>query len=650
MTSKSSNNQLPTFGRIASDQSNCHRVFFFIKLPSSTPSFQNSSDTKSAGNMIIRRSASAFVTPLLHPIISKTSTYTPVAASYKIRSLSSLYSSSFLSPRRSASCLQFQRSKASIVRLLTMATASKDQPGVLDTDDSGGVLIFPRQGTVSFSYGDEVTKYSGDLLVLGVWANDQDDPDAPYQLPSTLAEFDKKIANGVLADLIKDADFKAKPSSVTEVARLTSGPVKRVVLFGLGKRSAGSLSAGLAARAAISKGSSIKDCKSVGLFIDDAHASDIVSAAEGAVLGGYIDERYREHKDAEKIPEQIVLVGVSESDKTDAAIQKGRSIALGVITTKELVSAPANCLTPQTLAIASRTVASEGGLDVKVMGRSECEKLGMGAYLGVGRGSTDEPQFIHMIYRPKGDVKKKICLVGKAVTFDTGGTNLKTGPGSMIDMMKFDMGGSAVVLGTAKIVGETKPDNVEIHFIMPAVENMIGDRAIHPGDILKASNGKTVEVLNTDAEGRLCLADALVYAENLGDVDYVVDLATLTGAIIISLGNDVAGMFTTSDELADSLSKAGKEVGEALWRMPLVDEYAEQLKSKIADLRNIGTGRAGSSIVAALFLREFVKTKNWAHLDIAGTVWSDKKGGATGYGVKTMYNWIESLSEGSTSK
>lgn len=597
--------------------------------------------------IIIRRTASAFVTSFFHSSVPKSSAATSCPSiSTTLRSVSSLRSSSFLSPQRFATSLPFEHtSTTTVTRPFAMVSASKNQPGVLDTDESGGVLLFPRQGTVSVSYSQDIINYSGDLLVLGVWASEEDDPDASYELPPSIAEFDKKVANGVLADLVQDADFKAKPSSMTDVARLTSAPVKRVVLFGLGKRSAGSLSVCSAARTALSKGCAIKDCKSVGLFIDDARASDIASAAEGAILGGYIDERYKEKKDSDKVPQEVVLVGVSKSKENDAAIEKGRSVALGIITTKEVVSAPANCLTPHTLATAARTVASECGMDVKVMGRAECEKLGMGAYLGVGRGSTDEPQFIHMTYRPKGDVKKKICIVGKAVTFDTGGTNLKTGPGSMIEMMKFDMGGSAVALGTAKVVGALKPDNVEVHFIMPAVENMIGDRAIHPGDILKASNGKTVEVLNTDAEGRLCLADALVYAENLGDVDYVVDIATLTGAIIVSLGNDVAGMWSSSDELADTLTNAGKAVGEALWRMPLVDEYVEQLKSKIADLRNIGTGRAAGSITAALFLREFVKTKNWAHLDIAGTVWSEKKGGATGYGVKTMYQWIESLSQ-----
>lgn len=200
-------------------------------------------------------------------------------------------------------------------------------------------------------------------------------------------------------------------------------------------------------------------------------------------------------------------------------------------------------------------------------------------------------------------------------------------------------------VSTASIALAVKPPNVEVHFIMPAVLNMISQNAFLPGDILTASNGKTIEVLNTDAEGRLCLCDALVYAEkHIGDLDAMVDIATLTGACIVALGNDIAGMWTPSDDLSEALMNAAKGTPDKYWRMPLAEEYAEQLKSKIADLRNIGQGRGASSITAALFLKEFVKTKEWAHLDIAGTAWSDKKGGATGFGVRTMVNWVESLS------
>lgn len=510
-------------------------------------------------------------------------------------------------------------------------------PGVLDTDNRGGVLMGPRNGTVAVKFFPSLAEYTGELLVLAVWAPEDDDKE--YEVPSAIG--DALGLKEVLAEIVADSEFKAKTGSSTEVVRVVGKGPKRVALYGLGKKGKEGSPAAGAAKFAVQKGIGVKMCSSVGLYIEDGGLKEVASAAEGGTVGGYVDERYREKKETEKVPEELMIVGNGGGVEMEGAVNRGVAIATGIITTKEVVAAPANALTPATMAVAAEMVAKEVGLGIKVMGRAECEKLGMGSYLGVGRGSTDEPKFIHMWYRPEGDITKKLCMVGKTVTFDTGGTNLKTQGG--IEMMKFDMGGGAVCLGTAKALGQLKPEGVEVHFIMPAVENMLSDRAIHPGDILKASNGKTVEVLNTDAEGRLTLADAVVYAEGLGDVDYVVDLATLTGAIIVGLGNEVAGMYSSSDEMAEMLLDASKKVGEGMWRMPLVEEYVEQLKSKIADLRNIGAGRAGGSITAALFIREFVKTKNWAHIDIAGTVWNDKKGGATGYGVKTMVEWIESV-------
>lgn len=492
---------------------------------------------------------------------------------------------------------------------------------------------------LDIGFSPDLAAYAGEILVLAVWAPEDDDAD--FTIPPSLAPFDK---DGLLTEVVADAEFKAKPGSSTETVRVVGTGAKRLVLYGLGKKSKGCKVVAGAAKFAVEKGTAIKSCTSAALFVDGASVGDVAAAAEGANVGAYIDERYREKKESEKVPSELLIVGLESTAEYAAAVKRGTAIATGVITTKEVVAAPANALTPLTLSLAAEKVAEETGLDIKIMGRTECEELGMGSYLGVGRGSTDEPKFIHMTYKPEGGATKKVCLVGKAVTFDTGGTNLKVGA-SMIELMKFDMGGSGVALGTAKAIGEIKPKGIEVHFIMPAVENMLSDKAIHPGDILKASNGKTIEVLNTDAEGRLCLADALVYAEKLGDVDYIVDMATLTGACIVSLGNDVAGLWSSSDELAESLVKSGEEVGESMWRMPLYEDYAEQLKSKIADLKNIGAGRAGSSITAALFLKEFVTTKNWAHIDMAGPVWSDKKGGATGYGVKTMVKWLESVVE-----
>lgn len=520
-------------------------------------------------------------------------------------------------------------------------SSAKSVPGVLDTDDLGGVLMYPREGKLKVKCGSSVEECTSALLVIAVWAPEDDEAD--FELPLSLLAFEKSIGNGVLSEIISDAEFKAKSGQSTDVVRILGSGPKRVALYGLGKISKGSSSLSGAAKFVMKKGKDIKSCTSVGLYIEDASVNDVRYAAEGGVTGSFIDERYKEKKDTDKVPTEMILFGITPSPEYDTAIQQGHALAMGVITCKEVINAPANTLTPETLALASEVVAKECNLDIKVMGRDECQALGMGCYLGVGRGSTDEPKFIHMTYKPEGEIKKKICLVGKAVTFDTGGTNLKVG--GMIELMKFDMGGSAAVLGTAKVIGELKPKGVEVHFLMPAVENMIGDRAIHPGDVLKASNGKTVEVINTDAEGRLCLADALVYGENLGNVDYIVDIATLTGANMIALGKNVGGMWTPSDDLADALMECSKSGGESFWRMPLVEEYADQMKSKIADLRNIGTVRWGGAIVASLFLKEFVTTKNWAHLDIAGPVWNDKEGGATGFGVKTLTKFVESHAE-----
>jgi leucyl aminopeptidase len=319
------------------------------------------------------------------------------------------------------------------------------------------------------------------------------------------------------------------------------------------------------------------------------------------------------------------------------------STCAGVELARQLVAAPPNVLTPQALADTAAGIARDFGLELKVLERADCEALGMGAYLGVTQGSDLPPKFIHLTYRPAGEVRRRVALVGKGLTFDSGGYNLKTA-GSQIEMMKYDMGGSAAVLGAARTIAERRPEGVEVHVIVAACENMVSGGAIHPGDILTASNGKTIEVNNTDAEGRLTLADALIYACRL-EPDAVVDLATLTGACVIALGDEMAGLWSSSDGLAEALQGACRAAGESLWRMPLRASYKEGLKSGLADLKNTGP-RAGGSITAALFLRDFVSEGlPWAHLDIAGTVWSEKgrgedPAGATGWGVRTLVEWI----------
>lgn len=369
---------------------------------------------------------------------------------------------------------------------------------------------------------------------------------------------------------------------------------------------------------------------------------EIQSFGESARLSVYKDNRFNSKRDDKKVLKEIEFLNLNKFKNINFI--ETEYICEGVELARRLVAAPPNSLTPLEMSIQASKIAKDHGLEIKILEKNECEDLGMGAYLAVAKGSDLEPKFIHLTLKSKSPVKEKIALVGKGLTFDSGGYNLKVGA-SQIEMMKYDMGGSAAVLGAAKALGAIKPEGLEIHFIVAACENMINGSAVHPGDVIKASNGKTIEINNTDAEGRLTLADALTYASNLKP-DSIIDLATLTGAIVVALGNDVAGFWTNNNMMAKDLKTASSQAGEELWQMPLQKSYKDGLKSHIADMKNTGP-RAGGSITAALFLEEFFdKNIKWAHIDIAGTCWTDKnKGihpsGATGYGVKTLVQWIK---------
>ena len=369
---------------------------------------------------------------------------------------------------------------------------------------------------------------------------------------------------------------------------------------------------------------------------------EIKSIGELVRLSAYKDNRFNSKRDEKKVLKEIEFLNLNKFE--NISFKETEHICEGVELARRLVAAPPNSLTPLELSIEASKIAKDHGLEIKILEKKECEDLGMGAYLAVAKGSDLDPKFIHLTLNSKSPAKEKIALVGKGLTFDSGGYNLKVGA-SQIEMMKYDMGGSAAVLGAAKALGAIKPEGLEIHFIVAACENMINGSAVHPGDVVKASNGKTIEINNTDAEGRLTLADALTYASNLKP-DSIIDLATLTGAIVVALGNDVAGFWSNNSDLAKDLIAASSESGEELWQMPLQESYKDGLKSHIADMKNTGP-RAGGSITAALFLEEFFdKDIKWAHIDIAGTCWTDKnKGinpsGATGYGVKTLVKWIK---------
>jgi leucyl aminopeptidase len=479
-------------------------------------------------------------------------------------------------------------------------------------------------------------QWSGDCLGVGFFEDQVEQSETFSTLNAAL--------DGLLQEVVAESEFKGKSGETTWLRSPSNTPIARkVVLVGLGKPDTWTLESLRQAAATIARTAHKQKAKSVAialpLFNQDA-ALTAAAIIEGAVLSQHQDNRFKSETEngSKHLIEQIELLGISVQDE---AIAKSQQICEGVILARELVNAPANVVTPMSLADTAAELAQQLGLTLEVLEKEACEALGMGAFLGVAQASEMPPKFIHLTYKPSGTPTRKLAIIGKGLTFDSGGLNIKP-TGSGIETMKMDMAGSAAVFGAAKVVGLLKPD-AEVHFIVAATENMISGRAIHPGDILTASNGKTIEINNTDAEGRLTLADALVFAEKLG-VDAIVDLATLTGACIVALGNDIAGIWSPQDELAQALLSASDQAGEKMWRMPLEDKYFEGMKSMIADMKNTGP-RPGGSITAALFLKQFVKETPWAHLDVAGPVWTEKESGyhnsgATGFGVRTLVNWV----------
>lgn len=477
-------------------------------------------------------------------------------------------------------------------------------------------------------------EWTGDGLALGLFED-------AVELTGELAQLDEKF-NGVLKALIAETEFKGKAGSST-VTRIASGSrVRKVMLLGLGKPEHLKLDNWRRTAATVARLAKKERCKTLAVSLpiwNDDPATTAQALAEGIQLALFQDNRFKsEPEDKGNGVEKVDLLGLGDQEQ---AIARANQISSGVILARELVAAPANKVTPVTMAETAQAIATEHKLSVEILEREECEKLGMGAFLGVAQASELPPKFIHLTYKPEGTPRRKVAIIGKGLTFDSGGLNVK-GAGSGIEMMKMDMGGAAATLGAAKAIAQLKPD-VEVHFISAVTENMISGRAMHPGDVLTASNGKTIEVNNTDAEGRLTLADALVFAEKLG-VEAIVDLATLTGACIIALGDDIAGLWSPDTALANQLLQAAETAGEKFWQMPLEEKYFEGMKSHIADMKNTGP-RPGGSITAALFLKQFVKETPWAHLDVAGPVWTDKENGynspgATGFGVRTLVNWV----------
>jgi leucyl aminopeptidase len=381
---------------------------------------------------------------------------------------------------------------------------------------------------------------------------------------------------------------------------------------------------------------------------DGARAADLVqAAAEGAILGSYRFARYLTDPSRRTPPvEEVRLAAAGARDELEEAIRRAEAGAEAVCFARDLVNEPPSVLTPIEMARRAEKEGRAAGLEVKVLGRAELARLRMNALLSVARGSAEPPAVVHLVYRPRGrPASGRVVLVGKGVTFDSGGLNIKPS-GSMADM-KADMAGAAAVLAAMRALPGTRC-RAEVHGLLGLVENMVGGGAFKPGDIVVTASGKTVEVRDTDAEGRLVLCDLLAYASERLKPDRIVDVATLTGACVVALGPLATGVFSRDERLREELLSAGARAGEKLWPMPLYDEYLDQLQAGPADLRNVGD-RWGGAIKAALFLGEFVRRElPWAHLDIAGPAYLENErpelpAGATGAGTLTLVRWLETL-------
>ncbi len=457
--------------------------------------------------------------------------------------------------------------------------------------------------------------------------------------------------DGKLVKFWKEDAFKGKQGS-TNLLRVGSGiPAKRVVVVGLGKKEDFNLEVVRQAAATSLKVAKSLEAKHVvsvmhGVGNGGLSARDVARVmVEGVRLADYTFAKYKKDKTVSPKLFEIVTKNGRHVRNGEKGLDEGEAEAAGVVFARDLVNTPGMDLHPETLVEAARKVAKgKGSIRVRVYDREKLEKMGAGCLLGVAKGSVHEPKMVHMVYTPKVKTKKKVCLVGKAVTFDSGGLSLK--PSQYMETMKCDMAGSAAVLGVFAAIDQMAP-KVEVHGIFGAAENMPSGEAIRPGDVLTAMNKMTIEVLNTDAEGRLTLADTLTYATKQKP-DAIIDLATLTGACVVALGEEITALMSNNSELSQKILASAEEAGEKMWEMPLEKNYKKLIKSEIADIKNTGS-RWGGAITAGLFLQNFVNDIPWVHLDIAGPAFAERvvdpytgKGG-TGHGVRTLLHYLRSF-------
>lgn len=458
------------------------------------------------------------------------------------------------------------------------------------------------------------------------------------------------LSSGYLSNIIKRGDIEGKSEKTLILHDVPGTHSDRVLLVGLGKQREFSQKQYAKAVRASVKALAASGASEAVTYLSELPVADLglrrkVSLlAEVALDATYCFDAIKRKKEAAEDDDArkkvkrltIHIADAAHVQEAEAGLADGKALAAGVSLTKDLGNLPPNVCTPTYLAEQAQVLGKTYGLKVEVLERADMEKLGMGSFLGVTKGSEEPPKLIVMQHLKGKKDQKPVVLVGKGITFDTGGISLK--PGAEMDEMKYDMCGAASVLGTFKTIAEMNlPLNVI--GIIPTCENMPDGRATRPGDVLTSMSGLTIEVLNTDAEGRLILCDALTYAERF-EPSAVVDIATLTGACVIALGHHATGLFSNNDDLAKELLQAGETALDRAWHMPLWDDYQSQLDSNFADMGNIG-GRAAGSITAACFLSRFTKKYDWAHLDIAGTAWkSGKEKGGTGRPVPLLTEFL----------
>jgi leucyl aminopeptidase len=455
-----------------------------------------------------------------------------------------------------------------------------------------------------------------------------------------LSGLDAKL-RAPLQDAVKLGDFAVKAGKSVCFYRVKGVKAPRVVVTAAGANTAKAFKAAVAAGLSQIKALGAKHVAVAlvgeGAELTDAHAEAAATAAADAV---YLYRHTKPSAPAASVIDKLTLVcGKPEAAAVQEGLKRGQAIAAGVLLARECANRPANHCTPTYLGETAKKLGKEHNLKVEVLDQKDIEKLGMGSFLAVSQGSSEPPRFIVARYNGAPKTEAPIVLVGKGITFDTGGISIK--PAAEMDEMKFDMGGAASVLGTLRAIAELKPA-LNLVVLIPTCENMPDGRAVKPGDVVTSMSGQTIEILNTDAEGRLVLCDALTYAERFNPAA-VVDVATLTGACVVALGHHHSGLFTPDDGLADDLIAASRAALDPCWRMPLDDEYADGLKSNFADMGNVGP-RAGGAITAAMFLRKYTGKYRWAHLDIAGTAWkSGAAKGGTGRPVPLLTHFVLSF-------